>query len=383
MEENILHTVRLDEVFYDKDGFSMPNQGSIKEHIICLRPAHKSGIPQVYCDKKEEKIISHNYCHAGNGFSLLFGCVNKSITNLETFWKSQKKNSNLKEQPIAVVGLGCMGLITALTLYNQGYKNIRLIGETFYNTPSFWAGGLLEFYSPFEDKQLKEMNQHFEETYINYLQIIQGKHPFLKNEKECIKVLDFYTDKYSKGSGLHHLSQKGIIPKVKETNIKFGNNTDLFKMFHLKTIHIVTNTFMQYLYEQILSLKIPIELTKITSFIQVKEEVIFNCTGLGSSILNNDKDVYPICGHGFILKDEKLSKHQYILNFSNLLPNSKYGGSLYFMPKLSGFVGGTYLENYYGNNKNEDLKQITNLIERAKSVFMSQNPLKKEFSPKF
>ena len=67
MEKVVLPIVKLDDIYYDEKGFVMPNIGSLKEQIVCLRPAHKSGIPQIYCERKGGKIISHNYCHSGNG----------------------------------------------------------------------------------------------------------------------------------------------------------------------------------------------------------------------------------------------------------------------------------------------------------------------------
>ena len=104
---------------------------------------------------------------------------------------------------------------------------------------------------------------------------------------------------------------------------------------------------------------------------------------MASRELNNDKDVFPICGHGFILSNQKLSKHPYILSFRKILPNTKYEGDLYFMPKLSGFVGGTYIKDYNGTDTNYNNEMITALVERSKSIFQNNIPLDKKFTPKF
>lgn len=146
----VLKPVIIKQILYDKDGFAIPDAGSIDKTITCLRPGHKNGQPQIYSEEKNGKLISHNYGHGGDGWCLLFGSINNSIKNLfdlEYF---------SKDEEITIIGLGCHGLMTALKLYHKGYTNIKLIGETFLNTPSHNAGGLIQFYG---DYKLEIMNK--------------------------------------------------------------------------------------------------------------------------------------------------------------------------------------------------------------------------------
>jgi hypothetical protein len=160
--ENSFHkkTINFQNVHYDKEGNAMFGHGILKEPVICLRPSHKSGLPQIYAELKNNKIISHNYGHSGIGWTILFGTVERAIEN---FQKLRIDNKISYEQEITVVGLGCVGLVTALTLYFRGFKNIKLVGEKFLNTPSFHAGGLIEFSLSTEvnKENFEELNNFF------------------------------------------------------------------------------------------------------------------------------------------------------------------------------------------------------------------------------
>ena len=114
----------------------------------------------------------------------------------------------------------------------------------------------------------------------------------------------------------------------------------------------------------------------------MKSNIIFNCTGLGSRELNNDKDCYPICGHGVILSNEAIAAHGYILRLENVpeLNGEDINGPLYFMPKSSGFIGGTYIKDYDGSDEKQNKEMINKLLMRSRLVFNGVKPI---FKPKF
>lgn len=399
METHKKKTLDLREgsVKYDNDGNIIFGTGYLKEPVVCLRPGHKSGLPQIYAEEKNGKIISHNYAHSGVGYAILFGSVEKAIENFQKlrFELGEKGRSIFYDQEITIIGLGCVGLVTALTLYFRGFKNIRLVGEKFLKTPSFGAGGLIDFSlsTIFTQEQIASMNELFRYSFSEYQQIYQGKHKFIKYG---IKEVDYYTDFYQEGAGLSYLANLGIIPKGKEvelslegladSNNKFTNEDKELagpkrKLFHFKTFNVNTYQFMSSLLYTIERLRIPVEYKKINSFNEIKSKVLFNCTGMGSRELNNDKNCYPICGHGFVLSDEALGSHGYILRLSTIpeLANDPINGALYFMPKASGFVGGTYMKDYDGSDDklNDDL--LIKLLERTKFVFNGIRKIKPKF----
>lgn len=389
LQENPVTIKSLDiqNIKYDENGYLLASHGNIKENIVCIRPGHKTGLPKVYAEKtKSGKFISHDYGHSGVGYSIMFGTISQSIENMK---KLNANFSTEKQKEITVIGLGCIGLFTALKLHSLGYTNVRLIGEKFENTPSQWAGGLLEFSlnTIYKKENIKYLNEIFVQTFNEYKLIYEKKHEILS---KGVKFVDYYTDFYEEGVGLSHLANIGLIPKITKVNLSIETNKNLkMNLFHCKTIHIVTKTFMEHMLAKAKENKIPIEFKKVKNFDEVNSQIIFNCTGLGSKELNNDKEVYPVCGHGFVLNDSNYAEHDYILRLSAVpgLEKKPIGGSLYFMPKTTGFIGGTYLKDYDGKDEEYNKMQITNLMERARflyyGIISQEKKYHKNMKPKF
>ena len=372
-------SLNLKDIAYDEQGFPIFGQGILKEQLVCIRPGHKSSQTQIYIEEKDGKIISHNYGHSGVGWSILFGSVENAIQNLENI--KTKKEINHDEE-ITVIGLGCVGLVTALSLHSRGYKNIKIIGERFLNTPSFGAGGLIEFSlsTIYQQDKIDFMNQLFKFTYLTYRSIAEGSHPFIKTG---VKEVDYYTDFYQENAGLHYLSMIGLIPQPQRVILQLGDKEETKReLIHFKTYHVSTYLIMNSLLDECKRLSIPIRYTRLTSFSEADSRIIFNCSGLGSRELNNDPGIYPICGHGIILSDDSISKYDYIIRLSNVpeLKDQPADGSIYFMPKTSGFIGGTYLKNYDGMDDKYNKELLRNLLIRAKVIFEGIKP---NIMPKF
>jgi hypothetical protein len=344
----------------------------IRKHVICVRPGHKSGLPRIYCEQKDGKIISHNYGHSGVGYSILFATVDESIENFQNYMLKTTGAINY-DQEITIIGLGCIGIVTALTLYYRGFTKIKVIGEHVLNTPSMLAGGLFEFSlsTIYKPEQIEYMNRLFKLTFLEYKKILEGQHKFIT---KGVKYVDYYTDFYQDRAGLSYLSSLGLIPPPKEVKVKFSDNSPELKLSHFKTLHINTSVFMMGLIHHLKKLKIPINIRTFNSFTEIRTTNIFNCTGLGSYHLNNDRDCYPICGHGFLLKDSNIGKHNFILRLSNVLDDTPIKGSLYFMPKVSGFIGGSYMPQYAGDDININKEVINKLITRSKYIFNGIRP---------
>lgn len=118
-------------------------------------------------------------------------------------------------------------------------------------------------------------------------------------------------------------------------------------------------------------LKIPINFKKISSFQEIDSKIIFNCSGLGSRELNKDFGAVPICGHSIYLNNEKYGEYDYIINFNNMkkLGVENIDGNLYFMPKLSGFLGGTFVMGNDGKEEDLNKKLFSKLIHNARFIF--------------
>lgn len=85
-------------------------------------------------------MIAHNYGHGGSGWTLAPGVAKYVVGMLDERLKKEKLS---KDTPIVVVGAGCIGLFSALELFDQGYTNITVLAENFEGLTSNKAGGLL------------------------------------------------------------------------------------------------------------------------------------------------------------------------------------------------------------------------------------------------
>lgn len=351
------------------------NNSQIKDKIICLRPSHKSGLPVVKSEYKNKKFISHNYCHSGIGWSLMFGTIHQSINNLLNLKKDLEFDKN---QEITVIGLGCIGLYTALKLHHMGFTKIKLIGEKYNETPSHYAGGLIELSLSTNYEFEDYLNKIFYETFIEFKKIYENKHEILS---KGVRYVDYFADQFKENMGLSYIANKGLIPKIKKVFFQSESNKNLkTAVFHTKTFHIITKDFMDNMLEKAKLFKIPIEFKKLKNFEEINSEIIFNCTGIGSKELNNDPNCYPTVGHGIILNRKEYSEYDYIFRLENVqqLKNEydSINGPLYFMPKTTGFIGGSYMPNYDGENKEINELEISKLIKRAQFFFNDLKPIK-------
>jgi len=368
-----INPVNLDNLNFDEYGLLKPT-GTIKNFIYGLRPAHKSGLPVISTEyTKNKQIINHNYGHSGVGYAILFGTVNESIRKFE---KKLDQYYIDKDEEITIIGMGIVGLTTAIKLNELGYKNIMIIGEDSSDMPSYRAGGLIEFSltTIYNRDQFAIMNSLFEESILEYIKINNDQNHYLKN---AVMMVDYFTDLYQKMAGLDYLAKKGILPKGKDVILKVkGVDNEGFAMHHFKTFHVIADNFMKSLKSKVQQLKIKTIFRKIDSLEEIKSKSIFNCSGLGALYLNNDKDMYPICGNGFELKDQKLDELPYIIRFQNVpgLENDPINGSLYFMPKVSGFIGGSYIKNYDGKDQAYNREIVSNLAKRASYLFKGIKP---------
>lgn len=108
----------------------------IKEKITCVR-AHRERLFRLSSEQIREKLVFHNYGQGGAGLTFLFGSVNESMRQ---FKQQLLENPALKDEPIAVVGAGCYGLLTAIHLVHAGHK-VRIIAKETEKTSSANAAG--------------------------------------------------------------------------------------------------------------------------------------------------------------------------------------------------------------------------------------------------
>jgi hypothetical protein len=345
---------------------------TVAAYVRCTRPL-REGKFNISVEEKEGKTVVHCYGFGRSGWTCLFGAVNKAVTLFEQTLPS-------KETPIRVLGSGCMGLTSAVELSRRGYTVVGVTTKDLYNNPSWKAGGLFEVAAtksgPEEEKNIQEISAF---SFLTYRQIETGEHPYLP----CgdARLLPVYFPQGA-GKALGYLEQVGLVPPREEVTLDFGNGAVYPNFAKCLTYFIDTGRIMLHLLKEMERLGIPIDIKEVSSFHDVAEEVVFNCTGLGSFELNEDANLIPLHGHLIMLNSKSGDGHMdYMIgvklqhpNFSgwvNLFPKSLYVDAEH--PEgieCRGVLGSTF---YFEYENWTDEEEFAKLADRT-SFFFTQKP---------
>jgi hypothetical protein len=378
--------LNLRDVHFDDKGFPIPYKGVISEMKVNNRPMTEILEPNISLMNQKEKTIIHNYGHAAHGWTLLFGSVLNAVELFEN--DLIKKNIDLekfkKSEEIVVLGYGCIGLTTTLILNNKGYKKIKMIGEQKDLITSHTAGGGFNTvaYQVITDENIKKrLNNMVLNSFLIYKLILENNHPFSNFLKDCVEWMDFVTtDWFGQGIGLYHLAELGLVPKPEDCDIIYGSSENSIKIQNkhwvYQTFLIHTERYCVNSFKKIKELGVQCELKRINSFDEVDQKYVFNCTALGSIVINNDKKAFPCAGHGIILKNQPLEmkNERPPFCFTSLdipcLKDSPNKGTIYLFPKENNiFLGGTGMMNYDGSDDSKNKEEWKRLILRSRLVF--------------
>ncbi|GMU19698.1 MAG: hypothetical protein AMXMBFR12_08900 [Candidatus Babeliales bacterium] len=333
----------------------------ISKKISCIRP-HRERIFNVSMEQKDSKTIFHNYGHGGAGWTFLFGCVQESIRQFEAFIR---QNGNFKNKSICVIGAGCYGLLTAIMLAQRGFT-VHIIAKEIDDTPSYKAAG---FFFPRWRKSSNEQEKEIFlsrgiESYEIYLRIAQGTHPFIKTGTRMVSAyygLDI-------DPGFAPYIQKNLIAPSQQVVVDFGNSKK-YRMNEYRIIFMDSITLMRELHINISSLKIPIIQKEITSWSEISEQLIFNCSGWGAKQLTHDPKLLPVQGHLIILQNQPELK--YLINMKVVMQTSSGPRDelIYFAPKNEGILGITFLRNQ--SDARANAHEFDRLLQRSRDFFGS------------
>lgn len=336
-------------------------KGCIEQEIACVRPGREGGF-NIKAEIKNEKLIVHNYGHGGAGYALLFGSVNEALAE---FSRALEENPSFKDKPICVIGAGCMGCLTAIELTKQGYQ-ARIAAKAFDGLASNHAAGTSWFVSiQVDPDEQPRADQIALDSWKNYISVIEGNHPFLPSN--AAKYMPAYCSPDT-GSGFNPYIAQGLVPPPKEVMIDFGNGYR-HPVLRYEAIFIDTTILFEELHKQIAMLQIPVIQTDISSFDEIEEAVVFNCTGVGSGALNHDPKVKPILGHLFKLKDQPpMENLQYIIHTK--VEQDEHDAYIYYMPKANfGVAGGTFIEGETADNFELNRHEFALMLDRCQSYF--------------
>jgi D-amino-acid oxidase len=349
-----------------------PKLGSINlgKKILCHRPMRK-GTPAMNIEVIDGKIIANNYGHGGSGWTLAPGAA-KYIINL---LQKQPATSLNQHTPVAIVGAGVLGLFSALELVNQGYKDITIIAKTFDNLTSHNAGGLLAPASMHNTPELqKTIDDIGIESYKFYKNISLKKNKQIKTGAVIIPA--YFTNRQI--SGLEPYVGKVMEP-AKDVIVDFKNGTTHQMVVYKQSIFINTEGLMSSLTETLKKAGVKFVQQNITSFKEITQEVIFNCSGLGAKELASDDKMVSVQGHLIMLKEQQPKDINYMMLVYFGQDKTKtlqdITRAFYIFPKQAfnagandiGVIGGTFIENADESTANTEEFDI--LIKNAQLFY--------------
>lgn len=258
---------------------------------IGIRPARKTG-PRLEKELIKDKIIYHNYGHAGYGVTMSYGAC-KIVTTMFA------NEFGLKYKHISIIGSGYMGLHSAKILNELGYS-VTIFAKTM---PSEWgvfgksdkkltsqiAAGKIEpaFLDLFENKQ---------QTTIIYDESIRYIEECYKNKTyKGIHKRDLFMVKEDNPTG--HWLDKGY-GTIEKCKVTFGNG----RVFDAMKSYLYNLDGDVYLNELVTELNkkgvrfVDKEFVDLNDILRLQDTILFNCTGYASKYLFNDPLVFPLKG---------------------------------------------------------------------------------------
>ncbi|MBS0648952.1 MAG: FAD-dependent oxidoreductase [Verrucomicrobia bacterium] len=264
---------------------------AVLDYKAGLRPYRKTGI-RLESESYQDKLIIHDYGHGGSGISLSWGSARRSLQVLEEELSKRPPN---KEEEIAVLGAGVIGLTTVHLLLEKGWKVHVYASDFPPNTTSNLAPGIWNRVLVESD----HMKKILRDSYTDFKALAENKSPRFKG----VTPLKIYTFKKIKNSTMAAMPS-GTIPKGIPLKATFENGMHKKGMF-FHSFLIDSAVYLEDLFEKAqaqgaeftrLSLGSKKDLEKLP------QKIIFNCTGLGSKALFGDKQLIPIRGHLIYLK---------------------------------------------------------------------------------
>lgn len=360
------------------------------KHILCYRPMRHEKpemeievpdhlhhiVPSMKVNGSGEKIIINNYGHGGSGWTLGPGAADYVTNLLEKNCETKQLNKNT---PVAVIGAGALGLFSALELHNRGYKDITIYAAEFDNLTSHNAGGLLAPVSMDNDPEFqKTIDQIGIDAYKFYKSIALKQNKQIPNGARIVPA--YFRNRQE--SGLEPYVGKVMQP-AKDVLVDFENGTTHQMVVYDDGIFMDTAGLMNSLEQYLKKSHIKFVKKKITNFTELKQNIIFNCTGLGAKQLANDDKLVSVQGHLVMLKnqDPRDINYMMLVYFDKGITksNQKIKRSFYIFPKQLlhskpddiGVVGGTFVEG--ADNSTPNTEEFATMLDAARKFYGLNN----------
>ena len=293
--------------------------------IVGLRPFRPPGFV-LRSEPFGNKTVVHNYGHGGGGFSLSWGCATLAADLI----------AGVSPSRAAVIGAGVIGLSTARILQDRGWQVTIYAEHLPPHTTSNVAGAQWTPASVFDHDAV---SPDFQDLFLKAARIANRAFQLLAGPTYGVRWIDNYT--LTDGTDeqkdmIDYATKVGIadlyadIQNIDPASTPFACK----RVRRFATMLIEPNTYLPAVMRDFLLRGGKLSVRKFESqqeWHKLKEQVIFNCTGLGARALVSDAELMPVRGQLTILEP------QMDVNYIS------FPQSLYMFPRSDGIVlGGTY-----------------------------------------
>ena len=319
---------------------------------IGLRPHRPSGFV-LRADKLDNKLLIHNFGHGGSGMSLSWGCASVA-TDLALPHGDRRA---------AVLGSGVVGLTAARELQRHGFA-VTIYAATV--PPDTTSNMSLAGFTPTSglvdnDRRTDQWDAQFRQV----VEIAYRRLQLLAGPKYGISWIMNYTptDSATPGQGGGNQGSRGPLMPASITNprvlLQPGEHPFPTRYaVERQEMRIEPSVYLDALMNDFLLWGGTVVIRKFETPSEVaalNENIIVNCTGLGSKALFNDPELMPLKGQLTVLMPQ--SEITYSTS-GGARPPAPGAGFIHMMPRTDGIVlGGTSLRDDWTLTVDEPQRQ--------------------------
>ncbi|MFG0256728.1 MAG: FAD-dependent oxidoreductase [Phycisphaerales bacterium JB043] len=255
--------------------------------VAGVRPYRNNGV-RLESERLHDKLIIHNYGHGGAGITLAPGS-SMEVTEL-------LRNAQPTSNEVAVIGAGIMGLMSAHTLIESGYRVWLYYDRMLEQTTSWVAGG------QWAPAGVRFSGDRF--------------------RRVCVRSLEWYSSHAGEEFGIFHRPNyvtgpggggfgalpAGILPPPERLErLPFEGSPKRGRVY--QTLLVEPPRFLQRLSQDVLARCDHHERARFDSLdelMALPHHTIVNCAGMGARNLFKDESLLPIRGQLVMLEPQDL-----------------------------------------------------------------------------
>jgi len=257
--------------------------------IAGLRPYRPSGFV-VRGEKLDSKTVIHNYGHGGAGITLSWGTSQLAV----------EEGAKSAERECAVIGCGVVGLSTARLLQQRGYSPVIYAKAMPPSTTSNVAGGLWEPVTVFDETRI---TPDFRRQFAEASRFAFRRYQSLAGDWYGVRWLPLYS--LSRDAAHQPPPRESPNSDVERLYPEARQLTNAEHPFDVPFVHRRQTMLIEpaiYLGALLRDFHVSGGRIVIQEFgtardlMSLRENLVFNCTGLGARTLFNDSELMPIKG---------------------------------------------------------------------------------------